>query len=251
MGNLNWLMAHVTTPFWCYHQQDDLTDPRYLEVLVEHARSAPQGAVFFCDMEAFGALRTTFTQPSVTGSAWARQLALLYDHQAAVAFRGLTRVEALRLAGGIPPNEIESFACDTAWMAAVARWGELQRVPGYLYRKRYHAGNEHMKWFAWPVEKRSRAWVVHCAAMLGQAMLVEATVAERRTLWLAAVARLCSARTASGYLPVADWTTAQRAAMLEAFLDYVTTATAVNIPQWLEGDWDQIRQWTRSYYRQS
>jgi hypothetical protein len=60
-------------------------------------------------------------------------------------------------------------------MAAMARWGELRRVPVTLYRKRYHPDNEHMKWFGWPVEKRVKAWIVHCAAMLEQAMLVEAT----------------------------------------------------------------------------
>src|SRR5215813_12101835 len=56
VGNLNWLMAQVATPYWCYQQQDDLLDPRYLEILVDYARHAPEAAVVYCDMEAFGAL---------------------------------------------------------------------------------------------------------------------------------------------------------------------------------------------------
>lgn len=248
VGNLNWLMNQVATPYWCYHQQDDLMDPRYLEVLVDHAQREPEGAVFYCDMEAFGSLSATFIQSSVTGSASARQLALLYEHLPAVAFRGLTRVEALRLSGGIPANEVDSFACDTVWMAAVARWGELRRVPFTLYRKRYHSANEHMKWFGWPVEKRARAWIVHCGAMLEQAMLVEATAQERRLLWLAAVGRLTSLRTAISYLPIASWTTSERESLLSAFFDYVRTAESIDIPALLERSWTEIQQWTEGFY---
>jgi hypothetical protein len=248
VGNINWLIAHAATPYWCYHPQDDLMDPRYLEVLIEHARRMPGGAVFYCDIEAFGSLRSTFTQPPVTGSASARQLALLYEHLPAVAFRGLTRIEALRLAGGIPDNEVESFACDTVWMAALARWGDLCRVPVALYRKRYHTANEHEKWFGWPVEKGSQAWVLHCAAMLEQAMLVEATVQERRLLWLAAAARLASARTAISYLGIASWTIAQRASLLNAFLEHVRTSLSMDIPALLEDSWTEIERWTRGFY---
>ena len=53
-------------------------------------------------------------------------------------------------------------------------------MPLELYRKRYHAENEHVKWSRWPVEKRINAWTVHCADMLEQAMLVDATPQEPR-----------------------------------------------------------------------
>jgi hypothetical protein len=247
VGNINWLMAQVATPYWCYHQQDDLLDPRCFEVLVDHARHAPEGAVFFADIEAFGSLSAKFSQSSVTGSATARQLALVFEHYPAVAFRGLTRVEALRFAGAIPPNEVDSFACDTVWMAAMARSGELRRVPVELFRKRYHTGSEHMKWFSWPIEKRTKAWVVHCAAMLRQAMLVEATAQQRRLLWLAAVGRLVSSHAAHTYLPLASWSAAERASLLHAFYEYVTTATSIDLPALLEGSWTEIQRWTTGF----
>ena len=246
VGNLTWLMSHVRTPWWCYQQQDDLLDPRYLEVLLDSARNAPEAAVVFCDIEAFGEYRATFVQPSVTGSAAARQLALLYEHHAAVAFRGLTRVEAL--ASGIPPNEIDSFACETVWMAAAARFGELRRVPGTLYQKRYHDDNEHTKRSRWPVEKRTIAWIVHCAAMLEQAMLVEATAQERRLLWLAAAGRLTSPRTAGRFLPLAELDSAQRASMLETFFDRARALPGVDICALLEASWDDVRRWTNAFF---
>src|SRR5262249_53135072 len=242
-------MAQVATPYWCYQQQDDLLDPRYLEILVDYARHAPEAAVVYCDMEAFGALSGKFTQASVTGSASARQLALLYEHLSAVAFRGLTRVEALRLAGGIPANEVENFHCDTAWMAAMARWGELRRVPAELYRKRYHDANEHAKWARWPVAKRAQAWAIHCAVMLEQAMLVEATAQERCQLWLAAVGRLVSPRTAVCYLPLANWTAAERLKLLDAFCEQVRTVNRIDVPGLLEANWEDIRRWTDEFYR--
>lgn len=248
VGNINWLMSQVDSPYWYYHQQDDLVDPRYVEVLLDHATRMPEAAVVYCDIVAFGFQNWKFAQPSVTGSASARQLTLLYGHHPSVAFRGLTRVEALRHSGGVPTNEVENFSADTAWMAAVARWGELQRVPLELYRKRYHAENTHMKWSAWPADKRAKAWIVHCADMLEQAMLVEATVQERRLLWLATVGRLVSPRTASAYLPVASMRPGERAALLDAFLEHVRATRATNIPQLLETDWDDIQPWTRGFY---
>jgi Glycosyl transferase family 2 len=245
VGNINWLMAHVETEFWTYHQQDDILDPRYLEVLVDYARRTPEAALVYADIEAFGTYAATFTEPSVTGSASARQLALLYDHIASVAFRGLTRAEALT--GGIPPNEVDSFACPLAWTASVARFGELHRVPQTLSRKRYHAENVHTQWDRWPVEKHTRAWMVHCASMFEQAMLVECGPPERRLLWLAAVTRLISPRTAARHVPVAAMDAAARTALLESFFDYVRTAKNIDVPRLLDASWDEVRRWTTDF----
>ena len=247
VGNINWLMARLATPYWTYHQQDDVLDPRYLEVLVGCARDTPEAAVVYSDIEAFGTYSGTFSQTSVTGTASARQLALLYEHIAGVAFRGLTRAEAVSLSGGIPLNEVDSFACEVAWMAAIARWGELRRVPQTLSRKRYHADNVHTKWDTWPVEKRTRAWMVHCAAMLEQAMLVDAGAPERRLLWLAAVGRLISPRTAARHIPVAAMDAAARTALLEAFFDYVRTVKGIDVPALLDASWDDVRRWTTEF----
>jgi hypothetical protein len=248
VGNINWLMSQVETSYWYYHQQDDLVDPRYVEVLLDHATRTPEAAVVYCDIVAFGLQNWKLAQPSVTGSASARQLTLLYEHLGAVAFRGLTRVEALRHSGGVPTNEVENFSADTAWMAAIARWGELHRVPLELYRKRYHTDNTHVKWKTWPADKRARAWTVHCADMLEQAMLVDGTVQERRLLWLATIARLASSRTACAYLPVASLQSAERVTLLDAFVEHVRGTRATNIPELLEADWREIRRWTRGFY---
>lgn len=246
VGNINRLMSRVETEYWMYHQQDDVLDPQCLEVLVDYARTTPEAAVVYGDIEAFGTYSGVFAQSSVTGTAPTRQLALLNEHIAGVAFRGLTRTEAL--AGGIPLNEVDSFACEIAWMAAAARYGELHRVPRTLSRKRYHEDNVHTKWDAWPLEKRTRAWMVHCAAMLEQAVLADASVPERRLLWLAAAGRLISPRTAARYLPVAEMPATARRALLEEFFAYVRTVKKIDVPALLDASWDDVRGWTAGFY---
>ena len=248
VGNINWLMSQATAGFWYYHQQDDVVDPRYVEILLDCAQQTPDAAVVFCDIVAFGLIDCRLTQTSITGSPSARQLALLFAHHPAVAFRGLTRIEALRHSGGIRPNEVENFSADTSWMAGVARWGDLRRVPLELYRKRYHGENEHVKWSRWPVERRLHAWTVHCADMLEQAMLVDATPQDRRLLWLAAIGRLVSHQTAAGYVPVVMLTPAERLSLLDGFFEYVRTARSIDVPALLDGTWEEIQAWTRGFY---
>jgi hypothetical protein len=159
----------------------------------------------------------------------------------------LTRVEALRHSGGVRTNEVDNFSADTTWMAAVARWGELRRIPVEMYRKRYHTENTHVKWATWPADKRTRAWTLHCVDMLEQAMLSEATVQERRLLWLAAVGRLVSARTASGYLPVSSMIWAERMSLLESFIENVQAAGITDIPGLLQASWEDIQRWTTGF----
>jgi hypothetical protein len=82
-------------------------------------------------------------------------------------------------------------------------------------------------------------------------MLVDATAQERSLLWLAAVGRLVSPRTAASYLPLAKLTTAERAALLDTFCDQARTVKRIDIPGLLEADWEVIWSWTNQFYRSS
>jgi glycosyltransferase involved in cell wall biosynthesis len=249
VGNFNWLVDQAATPYWCYMQQDDLLDPTYLEALVRAARSHPDAAVVYSDMQTFGNRVQPVTQPSVGGSSSGRQLALLYDHHAAVALRGICRLRALQDAGRLRTNEVDSFASDTAWMSAMARAGELIRVPETLYRKRFHDANVHTAWARWPEERRVRGWVVHCAEMLDEAMLCQATVEERRLLYDATLHRLTTARRAPEYLP--DWArTEEGGRRLRAeFFTYLRRHARPDLPELLGTDWPHLRRATRRWRR--
>lgn len=247
VGNFNWLVDRAETPFWCYLQQDDLLDPTYLEALVRTARSHPDASVVYCDMQTFGDREQPVTMPSVGGSSSGRQLALLYDHHAAVALRGLCRLQSLRDAGRLRRNEVDDFASDTVWMSAMARAGELVRVPETLYRKRFHDANVHTAWARWPEEKRLRGWVVHCAAMLDEAMLCEADVDERRLLYDAVLVRLTTARRAPEYLSDQARTPEGRAILLRRFFRRLRQHGRPDLPELLGTDWPGLRRLTRRW----
>ena len=241
LRNIEWLQQQADTEFWYYHQQDDVVDPEYLEVLIDQARRWPNAAVVYCDVETFGDRDLRFERPSVIGSPIARQVSLLTDHFAGVAFRGLTRVEALRdTGGGIVENDVDNFAADTVWMATMATWGDLVRVPVTLYHKRYHSRNVHGVWTAWDRLQRTRAWIVHCHDMLEVAARVPAQQSERWLLWLATVIRLTTSR-ATPYLPWAELTYGDRVAMIDDLLDRIRLLARIDLPDLLDTTWTDIR----------
>ena len=243
--NISWLMAHNEGEFWYYHQQDDLVRADYVSVLLELARANAQAAVVYSDIQCFGENLSYITQAPVLGSAVTREIALLLDHHSAVAFRGLTRRNALQQTRGVRENEVENFSSDTVWMASAARAGELLRVPRALYRKRYHRDNVHTKWPLWPLEKRLKAWQVHCRDMFLEASRADASTAERQLIWGAAVARLVSPRTSSGYVPAATFDVSARKVILEGFLRSFTPSDVTNTEQTLELSFDRLVDWSQ------
>ncbi|MGE0232736.1 MAG: glycosyltransferase family 2 protein [Flavobacteriaceae bacterium] len=179
------------------HPQDDLMKPFYLATLLSVAES--EGSVVtFSDIQAFGEREALLHQDSVRGSPFERQMALLTGHYNAVAFRGLTRTDALRSLPGIAGNSVGDFAADTVWMARLARAGELRRVPEVLYLKRYHGANTHTAWARWPVEMKLAAWAQHCVDMFCEALHVAESRDQRSRLYAAAVARLLHTGTPVG-----------------------------------------------------
>src|SRR5438309_2302806 len=113
--NISFLMAAGVGDFWYYHQQDDVVAPEYVQSLLEYACANAGAAVVYCDIETFGNLTAQVNQQSVIGPPALRELILLHAHHPAVAFRGLTRKDALRQAGGVRGNEVENFSADTTW----------------------------------------------------------------------------------------------------------------------------------------
>ena len=246
MPHTNWLMAHAETEFWHLQEQDDVIEPAFLGTLVGYAVEHPVAAVVFSDLRTFGMTDTHMEMSPVLGSPVIRQMKLIHEHFPGVAPLGLVRTEALRLSRGLQGNEFENFAADSALMSALARWGELHRVPLELYRKRVHDKNTHATWWEWPMEKRSQAWEVHCLEMLRQALLAEGTVSERRLLWLAVIERLLSRRTASSFLPETELMGAERNEMLDSFLVRARSAS-FDVSASLGASWEQIDRWTRNF----
>ncbi len=159
-------------PYVCLQPHDDLVEADYLCSLVEIAEQRPEAAVVYGDIRAFGTYQHVIAQEAVTGSPLERQLLLLRHHYSAVAFRGLTRATALARVPAMSGNNCDDFACDTVWMARLARVGDLVRLPRPIYRKRYHDANTHMQWNAWSAAQKVEAWLQHCLDMLAEAVCI-------------------------------------------------------------------------------
>ena len=247
MNHTNWLMSQVQTEFWHLQEQDDVIEPTFLETLLEHAREHPDVAVVFSDLSTLGSYDMHMEMSSVIGSPVMRQMKLIYEHFPGVASLGLIRTEALRVSGGLQANEFENFAADTVLMSGLARWGELHRLPLELYRKRVHAESTHATWSGWSLNRLTKAWRVHCLAILQQALLIDSTPQDRRLLWLALIERLISPRTASHYLHAGELTAAERADMLDSFLE-TARMSSIDIPGSLDATWNEIDNWTKGFY---
>ena len=184
--------------FVCVQPHDDWIEPDYLSTLLDTARNCPHAAVVYSDIIAFGTIRGVISQDSVTGTPMARQLSLLTRHYDAVAYRGLIRAFALTSLPPISGNDCGDFACDTIWMARLARAGELVRVPQALYHKRYDPTTTHAAWTNWPMEQKVAAWIQHCLDMLAEALTVASNGEDRRLLIEAARRRLVMSDTDLG-----------------------------------------------------
>jgi glycosyltransferase involved in cell wall biosynthesis len=176
--------------FVCVQPHDDWIEADYLATLLDAARDHPHAAVVFSDIAAFGTREEVFSQESVIGTPIERQLLLLTRHLNAVAYRGLNRTSALRAVPPISGNDRGDFACDTVWMARLARAGDLVRVPRVLYHKRYLPNSVHTEWKTWHRGQKGAAWIRHCLDMLAEALTVATNSEERRLLIDAARGRL-------------------------------------------------------------
>ena len=250
VGNLNWLLRHVAGAFWCYHQQDDLMEPQYLEKLIGHARAHPTAALVYSDIIPIGRLSGgPFTAPSVLGaSAYGRVMTMLQEHFPAFAFRGLTRAEALRQAGPVLENAVTNFGVDISWLTAIARYGELHRVAEPLYRKRYHDRNTESQWWSLSKADQIRSWAHHCVDMLKVALQVPGSPEQSRLLWSGAVARLTAPEAARHFMDVAKLTAADRLDLLRQFMDLAERSMPAEIPLRLDTGWTELRSMTSASF---
>jgi hypothetical protein len=137
-------------------------------------------------------------------------------------------------------NDAGDFAADTVWIATMATWGDLIRVPTTLYHKRYHDENVHSVWMAWDRNQRFEAWIVHCHDLLEVSTRVSAQPADRWLLWLATVSRLVSSR-ATPYLPWAELTDSDRITMIDQLIARIQRLGRIDLVAFLAAPWTDIR----------
>jgi hypothetical protein len=219
IANCNFLLDRARSDFVCILPHDDLLDERYVEVLAAHLSATPACAQVFCDLRAFGSLNEVLAQSPLVGPPFERLYRVITRHFDGTAFRGLVRRSALDRAGGLPANAFDGFAADIGWLGRLALEGEIHRVPEVLYFKRFHQGSTHVAWFRLDEETKIAAWSDHCAHLLGVALALDLSAAERWLITHAAVRRLIMANDQRGPHPeIRRLPIVRKAELVEALL---------------------------------
>jgi GT2 family glycosyltransferase len=219
IDNCNVLLERARSDFVCIVPHDDVLDGRYIEVLAAHLVATPVCVQAFCDVQGFGSTRAVQTQSSLVGSPFERLYQMIMQHFDGTPFRGLVRRDALDRAGSLPTNAFDGFAADVNWVARLAREGEIHRVPEALYAKRFHARSTAHAWSVWAEADKLAAWTDHCGHLLGVALELELTAAERWLIAHAACRRLIMANEQPGTYPdIRNMPTARKVDMVEALL---------------------------------
>jgi hypothetical protein len=188
VGNCNWLIREVKSEFFCIIPHDDVIHPDYIGTLLHFLMTKPSAVNAFTDLQGFGERKIpVITQHEVCGPPLRRTLDVLLNHYPSVSFRGLTRRGPPNDPPLLPEELADNWAADTAWLMILALRGELCRVPGILYHKRYHSGSVHA---SWSKSQTCSVYAKHTAFMLRNALPVARNDTERQLLVLAALMRL-------------------------------------------------------------
>ncbi len=216
--NISYLMKHQTGDYWFYLAQDDVIARSYIYKLVAWVEAHPEVAVAYSDIQCFGTFREILFQPSLKGNPLDREIDLIRNHLSAVAFRGMVRRHVITALGGMRDNRYLGFCCDTTWMATVARFGELHRIPEALYRKRYHANNTHNTWTNHSPSWLERAWAAHCRDMFMESISVAKTIREKYAVFQSICYRLLFSPVSWVYIKPTTWSKFKKARYFARFI---------------------------------
>ena len=135
VGNMNWLIDACDGDFFCYWQQDDLCEPRYLERLVEALHARPDAACAYSDLRWFGRTTHEVTTPDIVGFTQQRILAQI-ESLDWVPLRGLVPAEVLRRVGAVRGVHDTITFSDYLWVLRLAVAGDGAGARGPLSQAR-------------------------------------------------------------------------------------------------------------------
>jgi hypothetical protein len=196
VGNTNWLLRRVDTPFGCILPHDDLIASDYLERVLAHLDRHPSAVLAYGDVAKFGITEMTVVNSEVTGDRRNRLVTFLQHHIDAAAFPGVFRRRVLDR-GHVIPLDVDWS--DSHWLGPAAMWllalaseGDLVRVPDVLYRKRTFSDTERRQRDRSPESMVAR-WVDHCVECYHFALCAgDWAVPERQMIAAAALDRALS-----------------------------------------------------------
>jgi len=132
VGNVNFLMDQVTTPYFFVYFHDDIILPQYVERLRDALIAAPHAAMAHCSVRYFGGAGHITAARQNIGAAERRLMQFLLAPERGAPLRGLTRTDmigAIRLQRDLPGG----WWANEVFLLQLAGAGENVAVPDVLY----------------------------------------------------------------------------------------------------------------------
>jgi glycosyltransferase involved in cell wall biosynthesis len=185
VGNVNFLLGQVDTPYFFLYFHDDVLLPQYTAYLLARLEACPQAAGAYCDMGHFGGADHVSTGPAYLGSTVERLLTLMLAPQRGSPLRALLRTERageLRL----PDMETGGFWANEPFLMSMLVAGTLAHVPEVLYlRWSNRGGGLTDGWKQLPAHDIVNGWRANIDARLNIIWRATGVAAEREALVLA------------------------------------------------------------------
>jgi glycosyltransferase involved in cell wall biosynthesis len=203
LGNVNYLLDRVATPFFSILPHDDLLQPAYFERLLGRLNAAPEAVGAYSDVERFGLSEGRTGAPSLAGPLFERALAFLGGPLHALPFRGLVRSQALARGLRLRDYGFDGFFTDQLWVFELLCLGPCLALTEPLYRKRVRSGSVVRRWERWPSERKAAAWQAHLEALQRAIEMLDLPESQKAALVAAARQRPRRAPEVWRYGPVA------------------------------------------------
>ncbi|MCW2306203.1 glycosyltransferase family 2 protein [Rhodobium gokarnense] len=191
LGNCNAALALASRDHAMLMPHDDALDPDYVATCMETLAATPRAVLAFTDIDGLNKADVLGTEPSETGPTRQRVAAMFRRHFPAIAFRGVfSRKRARHHA---VPRTISGFGADSLWVLRMAVKGDIVRIPGPLYHKRFHDQTAHQPWYRALPAERDEMWIAHCVEALRTVALQRPDVlldADLRRAWRQRLARV-------------------------------------------------------------
>lgn len=138
--NVRAMLGRVRTPYFAILAHDDAWHPQYVEILLEALTSDHANVVAFADILRIGdwvpERKAVFLGDD--RSRFSQVVNFMLGGADGNPWRGITRSEAMRRAGGFPTDDHMGFAVECEYALALLMQGPGVRVPRAMFYKRFH-----------------------------------------------------------------------------------------------------------------
>jgi glycosyltransferase involved in cell wall biosynthesis len=151
VGNVNFLLAQVDSPFVFIMPHDDWLEPTYVERLVAGLIASPGAVLAYADSEEWrlnqGDSITCFPASPLGDTPQRRGARFIrFEYGCWLPYRGLIRTAVLKRVGGLRRHRRGEVYADIDWLLALALEGAFVRQPEVLYHKEYQQTSLTYQW---------------------------------------------------------------------------------------------------------